>query len=278
MEGHSALCCSTEAIESVVEKLTEVMKISPMELQNDLRGLAEDVEKISVGRKRNLNKISDLTDEQVKVWMMQVKELMYELEDWQHESREGTSSSIGKPQRSWQISKFTALVNGARERYTRYGLLKKPLATDFHIVHGEPGHSEEVRIYEPSSKTDGTSSTDSPLFWGARAGLIGIDGPKKVIIKDHLENKVKMLTVVSIFGMEGIGKSTLAKAVYYGDFNAQFDWKASVFLGRSPSLKAILQDMLHQLKPHKVHGENRGKTWDLREVIVQLYEFLYDKR
>lgn len=271
MEGHSALCCSTEVIESVVAKLTEIMKISPMDLQQDLKGLTDDLEKVSVSRKRNLNKISDLIkDEQVKVWVKQVKELVYEFEDWQLESKEGTSSSIGEPERSWQISKFTALVNGARERYTRYELHKKALTTDPHLVDAG---DREASIHAPSSKTEGT--TDSSLFWGKRAVLVGIDGPKIELIQNHLKDKTTTLTVVSIVGVGGIGKNTLAKAIY-GDLKAHFDCQASVFLGPNPCLKAILVDILHQLKPPKDHhGENHGHV---REVVVQLCEFLRDKR
>lgn len=273
MEGHSALCCSTEVIESVAAKLREIMKISPMDLQQDLKGLTDDLEKISVSRERNLNKISDLiTDEQVKVWVKQVEELIYEFEDWKLESKDGTSSSIGEPERSWQISKFTALINGARERYTRYEIHKKALATDPHLVYAR---DREASIHAPSRKTEGTA--DSSQLWGKRAVLVGIDehdGPKIELIQNHLKDKTTTLTVVSIVGVRGIGKSTLAKAIY-GDLKDQFNCQASVFLGPNPCVKAILLDILHQLKPPKDHGENHGHV---REVVVQLYEFLRDKR
>jgi disease resistance protein RPM1 len=206
------VCHSVDPVKSMVHKLAEVVKNSPEALRHDLEGLTNDLEKIPA---------AGLTDEQVKVWVKQVQELIYDFEDWQLESKVG----------AWQISKFKDLIRDSRDRYARYNLLKKALATDACLVN----------MYPSSSKAQATSD-DPPLLWGERPILIGIDVPKRELIQNHLKDDKKSLTVLSILGVGGLGKTTLAKEIY-GDLPGQFSCKASVFLGRNPSMKKILLDI-----------------------------------
>jgi hypothetical protein len=81
--------------------------------------------------------------------------------------------------------------------------------------------------------------------------IIGIDEPRDELIKkmtgkdDGVSNCMQTLKIVSIFGFGGLGKTTLAKAVY--NKLQGFDRRAFVPVGQNPDVKRVLMDILLQL-------------------------------
>src|SRR5438128_10628563 len=71
-------------------------------------------------------------------------------------------------------------------------------------------------------------------------GLVGIDGPRNELA-EWLMHKDQQLKV-SVVAIGGLGKTTLANAVYRR-IGEQFDCKAFVSISQRPDLKRILIDM-----------------------------------
>ena len=112
--------------------------------------------------------------------------------------------------------------------------------------------------------------------------LIGVDKSSDELIsllntsqQDHDASDKKM-KMVSVVGVGGLGKTTLARAVY-DKLKSQYDCGAFVSIGRDHDLVKVFKDILFHLdsENHKdIHNTERG----VELLIHQLREFLNKKR
>ncbi|KAG2563487.1 disease resistance protein RGA5-like [Panicum virgatum] len=106
--------------------------------------------------------------------------------------------------------------------------------------------------------------------------LVGIEEARDEFINKFLTqgNNVPMKQgkTVSIFGFGGLGKTTLANAVYE-KIRAQFDCCAFVSVSQTPDLKRLFKGLLNDF------GESiNEEILDESRLIKVLREFLQDKR
>ncbi|CAO2150289.1 unnamed protein product [Urochloa humidicola] len=110
------------------------------------------------------------------------------------------------------------------------------------------------------------------------ANLVGIDEAREEIITrltkgDALSTQQK---IISIVGIGGLGKTTLAKAVY-DKLKGQFDCSSFVPIGRNPDLKKVFKDIYIDLdKQGYMHF--KLDILDERQLIDKIREFLENKR
>uniref|UniRef100_A0A452XI02 NB-ARC domain-containing protein n=1 Tax=Aegilops tauschii subsp. strangulata TaxID=200361 RepID=A0A452XI02_AEGTS len=81
---------------------------------------------------------------------------------------------------------------------------------------------------------------------------------------------------MSIVGFGGLGKTTLAKAVY-DKIKVQFDNVAFVSVSRNPDMAKILKKVLYELDKSKYATINEAAR-DNEQLIDELRMFLQDKR
>jgi len=111
------------------------------------------------------------------------------------------------------------------------------------------------------------------------ADLVGINGKREELIKwlvDGDEVSKMKLKTVSIVGFGGLGKTTLAKAVY-DKIKGDFDCTAFVSVGQKPDAKKVLMDILFNVDNQKSAGSN-PEIVDERQLIDELRSFLQNKR
>jgi len=125
-----------------------------------------------------------------------------------------------------------------------------------------------------------TTSTIDPRLKAMQ--LIGVDKSRDELVSmlmmlqpdDGTSNQE--MKKVSIVGVGGLGKSTLAKAVYE-KLKSHYDCGAFISIGRDYDLVKVFMDILFHLdgEKHKdIHNTRRG----LELLIHQLREFLKKKR
>jgi disease resistance protein RPM1 len=86
------------------------------------------------------------------------------------------------------------------------------------------------------------------------------------------DDKSAQQRVLSVVGFGGLGKTTLAKAVY-DKLKGQFDCTAFVPVGRNPDLKKVLKAISLALGFHPYF-----EILDETQLIGNLREFLENKR
>ncbi|PIA50697.1 hypothetical protein AQUCO_01200130v1 [Aquilegia coerulea] len=104
---------------------------------------------------------------------------------------------------------------------------------------------------------------------------IGLEDQTCSLVAELLKEEDR-LCVVSIYGMGGLGKTTLAKKVYnHCDVKTHFDCYAWTSISQHPSIGEVLQEILR-----KVSALMRTDTREMNEVelVEQLFAILEEKR
>lgn len=254
---------STGSMNSLVDKLTK-LKNTPVVIQGlkqELVNLQEDfLHKVSRRREMNL---------QVEAWMKLVRELVFDIEDWIDQKPAMTDMEDLEE----EIDRFKARIEHARELCERYNLVL------------------EAPTYPRNpSVLSGKVAIESPLLYEKKTRLYALQDPTDELVKHLTSDHEKMLKVVSIVGVEGLGKTTLAKEIYAKiQPQGQFDCHAFVTLGRRPlSMRATLMEILRQVKLSQkkkvkpksstMRGGRRKPQQDLQKVISELWEYLASER
>ncbi|CAA7407865.1 unnamed protein product [Spirodela intermedia] len=106
------------------------------------------------------------------------------------------------------------------------------------------------------------------------ADLVGMDEEKNRILEHLLDESRKKRSVVSIVGMGGLGKTTLAKRIF-NQVRANFSPSLLIVVSREYSVEDLLRDLLRQVTG--LGGEEQEKMpRDKREE--RLYQDLMDKK
>ncbi|XP_039808022.1 disease resistance protein PIK6-NP-like isoform X3 [Panicum virgatum] len=112
--------------------------------------------------------------------------------------------------------------------------------------------------------------------------LIGIDKAREEVITKLTKGDNNVLSaqqrIISIVGFGGLGKTTLAKAVY-DKLKGPFDCTAFVSVGRNPdNIKNIFRNILIQLDKGRYEKFNFSIFDDEMQLINELRDFLGNKR
>ena len=114
----------------------------------------------------------------------------------------------------------------------------------------------------------------APALLQEASNLVGIDAPREEIIR-LLKCEEKQHKVVSIYGIGGQGKTTLAMEVYHKITEA-FDCQAFMSVSQTPDMKRLLRDILSQISKSDFDQSQMLET--VEQLIRTVKECLKDKR
>nr|AYN64281.1 RGH1 [Hordeum vulgare subsp. spontaneum] len=271
----------TGAMGSLIPKLGELL-VEEYKLhkrvKKDVEFLRKELESMHAALIKVGEVPQDKLDRQVKLWADEVRELSYDMED--------------------VVDKFLIRVEGIQQPHDNTGRFKELKNKMVGLFKKGKNHHriadaikeikeqlEEVAARRDRNKVIVPNPTEPiaidpclrALYPEARE-LVGIYGKRdqelmRLLSMEGDDASDKRLKKVSIVGFGGLGKTTLARAVYE-KIKGDFDCRAFVPVGQNPDMKKVLRDILIDLgNPHSDLA-----MLDANQLIKKLHEFLENKR
>ncbi|KAF8738580.1 hypothetical protein HU200_013963 [Digitaria exilis] len=232
------------------------------------KGLMEKVESLSKELKHvhaTLRKVAevpwDQLDEHVKIWADELREKSYDMEDI--------------------LDTFLVRVEGplfskAKARHDIAGAIEDIMKQLKEVDE----RRARYKLDDVVAKAAATSRIDPRLVAMNNEvnKLIGIDkssGELSRMLSPVGNDSNGKIKIVSVVGVGGLGKTTLAQAVY-DKLNPNFGCRAFVPVGRDRDVKTVLRDILIDLDNKYMNV--KYNILDERQLIKQLKDFLRSNR
>ncbi|KAJ1256595.1 hypothetical protein BS78_K340800 [Paspalum vaginatum] len=279
---------ATGAIGSILSKIADLLQSEYMRqtgVKEQIVSLTKELKSAQTFLQEIDQVPPDQLDEQVKIYASEVREASYDMEDI--------------------LDTFLVRVRGPdpikKKRKKLIKRLEEKMATLFSKTaarHNIAGAISDImkRLQEATERrgrytVDNFVTRPSPssvvdprlaVMYKHVTQLIGIEKSRDELaslLSSQLGNEMsdnKLKIVVSVVGVGGLGKTTLAKAVYE-DLKGQFSCWAFVPIGRNPDLKKIVRDILIDLNKDK-YMDPKYTVLDERQLIDELRVVLEGKR
>ncbi|VAI68261.1 unnamed protein product [Triticum turgidum subsp. durum] len=254
--------------------LTEEYKLQTG-VKEDVGYLERELESMHAALRKVGDVPRDQLDEQVKLWANQVRDLSFRMEDVVDKFLvrvEGAEPAIKPRKLKKLMKKMGDLFSKSKTRHE----ISDEIKDIKHRVKEAADRRDRYRVDDVVASPVGATTVDPRLLalYKDQKELVGIDDSLNELTKmmsDGDGDASKQLKILSIFGFGGLGKTTLAKALY-DKHKAQFDCSAFVPVGRNPSVKKVLNDILLEIDGQKY------SELDERQLINKLRGLLENKR
>jgi disease resistance protein RPM1 len=219
-------------------------------------------------------------DDQVRIWMKQVREIAYDAEDCIDEFIHHFGDSSGLGLRRWlmcildllgcrrriaiQLQELKTRARDVGERRSRYGvMLAKALIRE----------SGSQLLKHASLHLD----PQLHALFTEEAQLVGIDEPRNTLVRWLMEDDPQ-LRVLAIVGFGGLGKTTLARMVCESPVvkGADFQCCPLFIVSQTFNIRTLFQHMIRELiqRPHKAMAIAGGKYGHFTEENLEGIERL----
>ncbi|XP_038711441.1 disease resistance protein RPM1-like [Tripterygium wilfordii] len=269
------------AVNFLLKKLTSLLE----DEVNQLKGIREEVMYIrdEFEHMKAFLRVADAKEETnlaLKVWIRQVRDVAYDIEDVLDEYRvrlphNCSNGFFASLQRSFSSlehfnvrNQIASEIKGINSRISR-------------IVEAYQRYRSTYQVMEQDLNSTGITLLDGQgdALLLEEADLVGIERPKQQLVEWLVTGKFES-EVVSVVGMGGLGKTTLVKKVY-DDVNVKtcFTIRAWATVSLSFKTEELLKDILQQLYKalrKRVPEEVDSKNYD--QLLLKIKKILNDRK
>ncbi|KAL6640818.1 hypothetical protein ACP70R_021941 [Stipagrostis hirtigluma subsp. patula] len=250
-------------------------------VKKKIKFLSDELESIHGALRKVAAVPPDQLDEQVKIWARQVREASYDMEDILDTFLvrvEGCPGPADQGRLKRTLKKMGKLFTKGKARHDIASAIEDIEKQLQEVAE----RRERCKVDEIMAKPSAASTIDPRLeaMYKEVTQLVGINkamGELETMMSLHGDEvSNEKMKIVSVLGIGGLGKTTLAKAVY-DKKKPRFDCGAFVPVGREPDLKKVFRDILIDLDKNKYMDVSMSML-DERQLINELREFLGSSR
>ncbi|VAH41354.1 unnamed protein product [Triticum turgidum subsp. durum] len=247
-------------------------------VKEDVESLKKEMESMHTALTEVAEVPRDSLNRQVKIWADELRELSYDMEDVVDNFLlyvEGSDPAANSNKLKCLMEMMTGYFTKASGRHQIANDIKalKKLAEE--VAARRARCQVGGVVVNPANK----SKVDPRMLalYKDQQELVGIEAArieltKRLALGDgNVSNQ--QLKIVSIVGPGGLGKTTLARAVY-DSLQTQYVHKAFVPVGRNPEVSKVLKDILLELRVRT----SDVATLDERQLVEKLREQLQNVR
>ncbi|WVZ96520.1 hypothetical protein U9M48_042150 [Paspalum notatum var. saurae] len=276
---------ATGAIGSLLPKLFKLLK-EEYGLQKGVREKIDSLSRELEVAQALLRKVgdvpSDQVDDLVRLWARDVRDASYDMEDIvdtflvRVDAPEPTEPD---PHVLRRLRKKVSKLFKKSKARRKISIMIQDMNNKFKEV--EARHAKGT-VHEIAGRLVAATKIDPRLenLYKRVTELVGIEGPRDELI-DKLslggDSGVfhKKMKIVSLVGVGGLGKTTLAKAVY-DHLKPRFKQGAFVPVGQNPDVKKVLRSVLIDLDKQK-YRKSDMLMLDNKQLMDELKEFVEEK-
>ncbi|OQU77448.1 hypothetical protein SORBI_3009G049800 [Sorghum bicolor] len=170
--------------------------------------------------------------------------------------------------KSWARHKISCLIDDINEKLEEVAARRGRYTLDSIVANPVAANTIDPRVLN---------------LYKTATELVGIEGPRDDLVNmlslgdDEVDlSDNKKMKIVSVVGFGGLGKTTLAKAVY-DHLRPRFEYRAFVTVGRNPDIKKVLRDILIALNEES-YTYSKLMGLDENQLVRKLNEFVKEKR
>ncbi|KAL6653814.1 hypothetical protein ACP70R_008738 [Stipagrostis hirtigluma subsp. patula] len=228
---------------------------------------------------RDLSSAADGQDNRMKDWMKQIRDMAYDCEDsidgFAH--RLPNDSIISEIKCSWMIMPIYELWTWWPRRQIASKIAELKVRAQ-HIAERRSRYGVDNPSIDKGSSSRARGVTyDIAEHQIVSHQIIGMNDP--VGMEAHIEKlekwvnqPVKERAVLSIVGFGGVGKTTIARALYRNVGN-EFECRASVTVSQNFDEVVVLRSILNQVMPQDTDQEQQGsmtKSSETKNLAAQI--------
>jgi len=267
------------ALGSLLRKLGSLLT-NEYRLQKAVRGEIRFLQAEMESMQAALDCVSKLPADRIdgihKIWAKDLKELAYDIEDSVDAFMVRIDTPVGAKPHSFRryFDRTIGLLTKAKHSHRIYYDIQEIK----NRIQEVSGRRERYKFENVVVQPDNTTMDPRlPSLYIDVKKLVGTETPAKkltALLMRGEGGKKQQLLVVSIVGVGGLGKTSLANLVYQR-VRGQFQSQAFVSVSLKPEINKIFSSILRQVSGMEYPND---EAWDQTELIEKIRQILEKKR